>query len=259
MRDTVSRRRRLLAAVALAALAATAGCSLFGSQPVPDERLGRPVDYDWDTTANVTVNVTTDGEYHAVFNVSNRSTLELYRTDSLGTEHPLQVSGVRYRHANGTVVNGTDLAVTRTRSRAVVELPPGPGQLGVTAPSRQKQFVMRTFVGGSYEVVLPPGRRTGRFLFGSVSPGGYETHREGDRVHLVWDDVTARTVSVRYYLPRDLAIFLGASAVLALVAVGGVAYFLLQIRRLAERREEMGLDVDVHDDEFGRDPPPGMG
>lgn len=259
MRDTVTRRRRLLAAVVLAALAATAGCSLPGSGTVSEERLGRPVDYDWNATANVTVNVTADGEYHAVYNVSNRSSLELYRTDGLANERPMPVSGVRYRHANGTVVNGTNLTVRQTRSRTVVELPPGPGQLGITAPTRHKRFATRTFVDGSYEVILPPGRRTGGFVFGSIRPGGYETTREGDRVHVVWEDVTTRTVSVRYYLPRDLAIFLGAAGVLGVVAVGGAAYFVVQIRRLARRREELGLDVDVEDDEFGRDPPPGMG
>lgn len=258
MRDTVTRRRQLLAALALAALAATAGCSLLGSQQVSEERLGEPHDYDWATGANVTINVT-GGQFHAVYNVSNRSELGLYRTDGLGNERPLPVSAVRYRHANGTVVNGTNISVTRTRSRTVVALPPGEGQLGITAPSRAKRFSTRTFVGGSHEVLLPPGTRTGGFVFGSVQPGGYEIEREGDRVHVLWEDVSSQGITVRYYLPRDLAIFLGAGGLLALVALGGAAYFLLQIRQLAERREELGLDVDVDDDEFGRDPPPGMG
>jgi uncharacterized protein HemX len=48
---------------------------------------------------------------------------------------------------------------------------------------------------------------------------------------------------VSYYLARDLWIFGGVLALFLLVGIGGVAYYLLQIRQLERQREETGLDM----------------
>jgi hypothetical protein len=42
------------------------------------------------------------------------------------------------------------------------------------------------------------------------------------------------------------------------LGTGGALYYYLQIRETVKRREEVGLDIDIEDDD-GRDPPPGMG
>ena len=72
-------------------------------------------------------------------------------------------------------------------------------------------------------------------------------------------DVTSDSVAAQFYMPRDLQILAVVLSVAGVVAAGGVAYYLRKIRDLRARREEMGLDVDTEDDDFGRDPPPGMG
>jgi hypothetical protein len=71
--------------------------------------------------------------------------------------------------------------------------------------------------------------------------------------------VTSDSVAVRYYLQRDLYIFGGAAAGLFAAGVVGTLYYRRQIEELRKRREEMGIDVDTDDDDFGDGPPPGMG
>ncbi|MEF8908480.1 MAG: DUF5803 family protein, partial [Haloarculaceae archaeon] len=63
---------------------------------------------------------------------------------------------------------------------------------------------------------------------------------------------------VRYYLQRDLWIFGGIAVVSVTLGIGGLVYYLRQIRQLEEKREELGLDVDYEDDPTDDGPPPGM-
>lgn len=258
-------RRRTLAATALVALLAlSAGCAGLFSSEVPDDAIEKepPEPYDWNTTHTGTIHVVDGGDrYQAVFNLSEANTTKLVLYErGLASDRPEWVRSVRYRYPNGTEVNGTDpvVDVRLEGSRRVVEVP-DEGTVAFTGPSDIKQFGIRTPVDGSYEVVLPPGRRVGSFLFGRVSPGGYSTSVDDrDRLHVSWEEVNG-PIYLRYYLIRDLLLFRGAAVLLALVGAGGVLYYVRQIRQLKRRREEVGLDVEgEEDDEFGRDPPPGM-
>jgi hypothetical protein len=75
-----------------------------------------------------------------------------------------------------------------------------------------------------------------------------------------WDNVTRGSVSVRYYLQRDILIFGSLGAVLVVVGIVGTLYYRRQLQAIKKKRESVGLDVETEDDDdFGNDgPPPGM-
>ncbi|MFB6179658.1 MAG: DUF5803 family protein [Halorientalis sp.] len=253
------RRRRLFVAVGVLALVVgLAGCSSVLGPGKPDpKKIQQNVSYDWNTSANATFNVTKD-EYTAVYVIDNRSSIDLYRRDALGTKHPLDIEGVKFRYQNGTVKNVSVENVDLKRKKAVVTLPASDGKLAFRAPRSGKQFGMPTFVTGTYEVTLPPGARVQIPILAQVSPRGYQTSLDDDRVTLSWDDVESRSVSVRWYLARDLLLFGALFVLLVVLGAAGIVYYLRQIRELEARREEVGLDVDTGDDS-GKGPPPGMG
>ncbi|WP_121822069.1 DUF5803 family protein [Halostella salina] len=250
-------RRLLLGTVVVGLLAVTAGCS-FGpfADDITDEELNESAEYDWETNATATITIE-GAEYQAVYDVSNQSELTVYQQGFAGNE-PVNVRAVQFRDANGTFVNGSALDVEKQGSETVIDLPSENGTVAYTADTRPKQFGSPVLVEGSHEVVLPPNHQTGNFLFSHVSPGNPEKEVVDNRVHLRWDDPEGN-VFVRYYLDRDIYIFGGIVAVLGVVLVAGLIYYLRQIRELERRREEMGLDVDTEDDEFDDGPPPGMG
>ena len=252
-------RRRLLVAVGLLAVViGLAGCSSILGPGEPDpEKIERNVSYDWNTAANATINVTKN-EYTAVYAIENRSEIDLYQRDALGTKHPLEIEGVKFQYPNGTVANVSAESVDLQRKRAVVDLPAEDGKLAFRAPRTGKQFGMPTFVEGTYEVTLPEQARVGVPILAQVSPRGYETTLENDRVTVSWDDVDARTISVRWYLARDLLLFGGLFALMLVLGTMGALYYLRQIRELEARREEVGLDVDTGDESDDGGPPPGM-
>lgn len=279
-------RPRLVAAVGLLALlAASAGCfGIFGPGEPDSDALSEEANYDWETDADATIDIH-ENNYTAVYEVSNKSvgdepedgggTIELYEHDLLGTEQPLQVRSLQFRfengsrvvyrdgqptlvRPNGTAENTSALGVDRTRRRTIIDLPSAEGQLAYTVPKTGKQITTPTFVDGSYEIILPPDTSVGVPLLARVRPGGYERSTVDERVHIRWDSIRGSTIVVRYYLERDILIFGGIVALLAVAGIIGAAYYLLQIRELVERREEVGLDVDVTDDDRDQ-PPPGMG
>jgi hypothetical protein len=268
-----ARRRHLLGALALGLLLTLSGCAgALGSGTIPDQQLDAepPLgEYQWNTGVDAHIRITDDAQFQAVYNVSEEQ-INLYRRDGFGGKEALELSAVRYRFDNGTVINGSEFAryggrIRLTRQAVEITVPgsvseSNPGQLAFTAPSTPKRFALPTLVDGSYEIVLPPGRRVDFFLFGNVHPPGYEKFTDGrDRVHLVWPEgINSDVVIVQFYLQRDLLIFGALAAVLGLVAVGGGMYYRRQIQSLQEEREELGLDVDTGDDEFRRGPPPGM-
>jgi len=254
-------RRLLLAFGAVALLAMTAGCSgVFGGDQFSEKRLegDDTASYEWNTSSDVRINVTS-GQYQAIYSFDNRTQLKIFERESLGEKTPVEVSTVRFRYPNGTVVTLGQDAVQKKDSRTVFTLPAENGKLAYTAPHRGKSFSTPTYVEGSYEVVLPTGMRVGNPVLSQVRPNADDKTQIDGRVHLKWADVTADSVVVRYYLARDLKIFAGVIGAGILVALLGLGYFRLQIRQLEQKREEMGLNVDTDGDEFDQGPPPGMG
>ncbi|MFB6080068.1 MAG: DUF5803 family protein [Haloferacaceae archaeon] len=260
--------RRVLPLVALAALVVLAGCAgPFGGGGVSDQRLDQPParPYAWNAGVDAHITVTKNATFRAVYR-TNESQVKLYRRDGFGGRNAIPLSALRYRYPNGTVINGSTFAdhgggISRSRSAVTVVLPTdGPpnatGQLAFSSRSTPKQFAIPTFVTGSYEVVLPAGRRVGFPLFGRVSPPGYETSVVDGHTHIRWDDVTGDAVIVRFYLQRDLAIFAGIVAGLILLGAGGALYYRRRIEALRRQREELGLDVEMEDDDVGDDGPP---
>lgn len=274
--------RRKLAPLLLVALVATAGCSsILGPPSVDYDGLSKEADYEWDAGVDAYLELN-KGNYTAVYNVSAKttggnSTIEVYDRNALGSDTPLSVAALQFRYRNGTVLrfdgetvvkeypNGTterlpefdQIAVEKTRKRTVVTVPTTNGSLAFTAPKDGKRVATPTFVTGSYEMVLPKNAEVSVPLLASIRPSATATPVEDGRVHVQWDDVQARSVSVRYYLHRDLLLF-GALAVgLGIAGLVGGAYYLREIRKTRRRREEVGLDVDVEDDDR-EGPPPGM-
>lgn len=254
-------RRLLLGGLLVAVMALSAGCTgMFGSQPIDQERLNAPADYDWSAPeTDVYVDVA-GGQYQAIHAVSNRSSIAVYEFAELGEERPVDVSSVQFRYQNGTVVtvaNTSSLSVEKRDSRTVVSLPNETGQLAYTAPTAGggSLQIPTAIDGGSYEMVLPPDTRVGNPLLGTVNPGYTESELIDGRLHLTWRDVSADSISVRYYLVRDMWLFLGVIAVASLVGIGLIGYVWLQIRGLVKKRERLGLNIDVSDDDSGGGPP----
>jgi hypothetical protein len=271
--------RRLLAAVALVAMLALAGCSTILGPDVEDpEALSEEADYDFDTDRDAYIEINQDN-YTAVYNVSAKTTgdngtIELYRTDAFAIERPLELHALQFRYPNGTVVkyvdgeptrvypNGTtertdELAVDATRQRAIVHLPHDEGKIAFTTPKNGKQVALEPPVEGSYEVALPPNADASIPLLSQVRPSSDDRQEIGDRVHLVWEDLDSSVLILRWYLDRDIWLFGGLTAIATAVGIVGAVYYYLQIQRAKDRREEEGIDIDYDDDD--RDgPPPGM-
>lgn len=248
-------RRLALGLVALAALVTLSGCSILGPGDPDAEALGKEVTYNWTTDANATIDIN-DSRYEAVYRVENQSSVELYDRDALGTESPLDIEGLKFQFANGTIRNLTADDVELSRRRMTVSVPGenASGKVAFSSPRNGKSFGLPTFVSGSYEVTLPKDSRVGVPILAQVSPGDYDTTIRNDRATLAWNNVDQRTLSIRWYLQRDLWLFGGLVILAASLGVGGALYYLRQIRQLERRREEVGLDVDTGDD----GPPPGM-
>lgn len=237
--------RRLLAAAALALLAVGAGCSALGGGEISQERLSEDADYDWNTTANITVTVEKGtNEYEAVYRIDGQESLELSRHQELSGDQALSISSVYFRYPNGTVVNVSAGAVSRSRSTTTVVLPADEGRLALTVPKSGKRIEVAAVLGPPYEVILPPEAGVKYPLLARVVPRDYERETVDGRVHLGFDEVRGNRIVVRWYLTTDLLLFGGLIAGGAVAAAGGVAYFLLQLRTLKRRREEVAWERD---------------
>lgn len=257
--------KRILVAVGLLALlVGLAGCTALTGPADPDEeQLVGNGTYEWDTAANATIEIN-QSSFTAIYAVENRTSLEAYQRDGLGQERAVDVSVVRFRHANGTLVtvSNSSMEVERGGGRTTITLPGNvSGQLAFTAPRFGKAFALPTFVQGSYDVTIPAGTRVGIPLLGQVTPGGFSTSVGDDgRMTVSWENVEGQSIRIAWYLQRDVYLFGSIVLVGALLAVGGSLYYYRQIKRLQARREDVGLDVDVEGDDDPRDkgPPPGM-
>ncbi|MHC3437514.1 DUF5803 family protein [Natrialbaceae archaeon A-gly3] len=254
-------RRLLLATVAVLALVGLAGCSaIFGG--ISDEDLDREQEYDdlKDREADVVVDIEdvsliSSGEFRAVYDLDDTEEIELYRS-SFYRDTALDVEAVRYWYPNGTEVTGSELEVDQGRSSTDIEVPDGNGTLAFTASAGSRTFQLPAYIGGSYEVTLDEGYRTSGFLFGNVAPSGYDREIVDDRERLTWEENDG-TISLRYYLPRDVRYFYGLVAIVLFVGGLGAGYYYRQMKRLQEKRQEMGLDVEIDDDDDSG-PPPGL-
>ena len=255
-------RRLLIAAGLVVSLAALAGCtSLFGpGQPDPGQ-LNATADYDWETNATTTYNISRSS-YTAVIETGNRTSVVVYQRDELGTDQPLTPQGLQYRFTNGTVItaNSSALSARTEGQRTNITVPEADGSVAFTSSRpNAKRFATPVFVEGSHEVVLPSRARVGIPLLSQVSPSADRTPVENGRMTVSWENVDRGPVVVRYYLQRDILLFGGLGAILALAGLVGGLYYYRQIRSLEKKREEIGLDVDTEDDDLGDDgPPPGM-
>lgn len=247
--------RRLLLAVGMVALLATmAGCTtIFGG--ISDETLDREQEYDdlRERDADVAIDVET-GEYRAVYDLNGTASLSMSESQ-LTRDVAIDIEAVRYWYPNGTELTGSEIDVDQSRSSTDVSVPDGNGSLAFTGNSGRRTFSLPSFMSGSYDVTLPEGFRTDNLLFGNVDPGGYERTIEGDQERLFWED-TGSSLSIRFFLSRDITLFVGLVAAVSLLGGLGIAYYYRQVKRLERRRKEMGLDVESDDDSGG--PPPGL-
>lgn len=257
-------KRHLLALGLLVVLAALAGCTAITGPGDPgEEQLLGNASYEWETSANATIEVN-GTSFTGIYRLENRSSIDLFQRDGLGQEHALDVSALRFQHPNGSIatVSNSSMTAERGGGRTTVTLPGNvSGQLAFTADRFGKTFALPTFVEGSYDVTIPQGTRVGIPLLGQVDPGGFTTDvRDDGRMTVSWEDVESESIRISWYLQRDVYIF-GTLVVVGIgLAIGGTLYYYRQIKRLKARREEVGLDVDVDSDDDPRDkgPPPGM-
>jgi hypothetical protein len=249
--------RRHLTVLGLGLLVVLTGC-LGGGGP-SDEELNEDATYDWNTTANATIEISGDS-YTSIYELHNDSHLNVYQRDVFNNREPISFRALKFRYPNGTVVNASTFEVKTNSERTRLEPPNRTGKIAFSVEQSGKNFRTPTFVDGSYEVILPPNTDVGIPILSHVTPGGYERERIDGQVHLSWDDLDSDTLVVEYYLDRDLLIFGGIFAILLIVAIVGGIYYWRQIRELTRRREEYGLDVDDEDDDpRDQGPPPGMG
>lgn len=238
--------RRLLAAAALGLLLLTAGCSALspGGGEVDRAALAENATYQWNTTADVTIRVA-GGYYKAVYRIDDRSTVALSAFERLSDRRPLDVSAIKFRYPNGTVVNASAMDAERNDTYTAVTLPAEEGRFAYRVPMRGKEVHVATAATGSYEVILPPRTDVRYPLLGRVSPGGYERTVVDGQVHLRWADLTDDRLVVEFYLLRDLYIFGGIVLVGVLAAMVGLAYMWFQLRGIRDRRQI--VDVENRD------------
>lgn len=259
-------RQRVLLLGGLVVLVFLAGCS-FGGGEIPEEELTGEAEYDWDTDANASFTLH-DSErfsfasetYAAVITVRNQSTLQVYRESALQGENSLQIEALQFRFTNGTVVNAThqNLTAIQRSDDTEIRLPARNGTVGYTTAREGKRWSTPVFVDGPHQVTLPAGARVGVPLLSRTIPRGYDTTVADDRMTIRWEEPERDQVLVRFYLVRDLYLLGGVIGLATLAATVGVLYYVRVIREARKKREEIGLDVDMEDDDFGDDPPPGM-
>lgn len=255
-----NRRRALLALVAVVFLA---GCGIFGGGEISEDDLLGDQEYNWESNSTATIDLDGSSDsYTAVYVIENQSSLDVYQESTFRGESSVGISGLKFRFSNGTIVNATHPGLTASEGsdQTTIELPAVNGSVAFEAPRDGKSWSSPTFVDGEYRLDLPESTRVGIWGLSRTSPDPDRTAVEDDQMSLYWEDVeTGDTILVRYYLVRDLYLFGGLFAIALSLGIGGITYYYRQIRRAKKKREDVGLDIEMEDDEIDNDgPPPGM-
>jgi hypothetical protein len=253
--------RRVLAVLALAALIFLSGCSAFGGGGLDEDDLLGDQEYDWEsnTTATYDLSISSDS-YAAVLELGNQSELSIHRSTTFRGDRSVSIGNLKFQFQNGTVVNAThpELTASEGSDQTDITVPTTNGTVAWTAGRSGKQWSTPVFVEGSYQVRLPGSTRVGIPLLSRTSPSPDRTTTEDDQMTLYWSEIEDGSISLRYYLLRDLYIFGGIAAIALLLGFGGTVYYLREIRAARKKREDVGLDVEQDDDVGGDGPPPGM-
>ena len=255
--------RKRLALLALVVAVFLSGCGVFGGGEIDEDDLLGDQEYDWESNATATYDLDVSSDsYTAVIEVEDRETLEVYQENRLRSNSPLSIGDLKFRFTNGTVVNATHdgLDASDGSDETEIRLPAEDGTVAFTAERSGKSWSTPVYVDGTHEVRLPEDTDVGIPLLSRVSPGADEqTTTEEGRTVLRWDDAEeGDSISVRYYLIRDLYIFGTLFAIAISLGAGGLLYYYRQIKRAREKREAVGLDVEEEDTDLDDGPPPGM-
>ncbi len=258
----MSRRRRFLAIAGVALLVFLSGCSVFGGGEIDEDDLLGEQDYDWDANATATYDLSvSSSSYTAVLHIENRSTLEIHQSDLFFGDDAVSIEALQFQFQNGTVANATHAGLNATEGsdETVIGLPARDGKVAWTASRSGKQWSTPVFVEGSHQVHLPESTRVGIPFLSQTSPGADRSTVEDDQMTLFWEDPDSSSISIRYYLVRDLYLFGAIGIGGLLIGIAGTVYYVRQIREAQQKREEVGLDIDYDDDDLGDSgPPPGM-
>lgn len=260
-------RQRTIALCGLVALVFLAGCS-FGGGEIPEDELTGEAEYDWETNQSASFTLQdperfsfSSETYAAVIEIKNESSLAVYQETALRGDNSIQIEALRFRFTNGTVVNAThsNLTAIERSGETELEFPADNGTVAYTSVREGKRWSTPAYVEGSYEVILPEGREVGIPLLSRTAPGGYETSTEDGQMVITWEEVDNDRILLRWYLVRDLYLLGGIVGVAAVIGLIGGIYYFSAIRRARKKREDVGLDVEMEDDDdFGDGPPPGM-
>jgi len=240
--------RKFLGMTMLVVMLALAGCLSMGG-PVDSDRLDRapPAPYHWTTEAAVHATVQADDRVQVVVQPSEEE-LRLAFDDEVAGERSVPIGAVRAQLTNGTILTGSQLrdagaTITETREATTIQVASDTEitAVGFTMDSRRNQLLLPPIRGGTHVVVLPAGRQVELPIIGQVRPRADTASLLGDdRVELRWDDLSSRSIVIRYYQDRDLVLFGGLIATAGAVLIGGLVYFRREVLQLQRRRE--GVD-----------------
>lgn len=254
--------RRVLALVAVAALVFLSGCSILGGGGDLDEDdLLGDQEYDWNASANATYDLSVSSDsFAAVVDVRNRSSIEVFQSTAFRGDQSVSIGDLKFQFENSTVVNATHEGLTADQGsdETEIQLPAKNGTVGWTESRSGKQWSVPVVVEGSHEVRLSNSARVGIPFLSRTSPDPDNSTVEDDQMTLFYDDIDGGSLSVRYYLVRDLYLFGSIAAIALLLGGGGAIYYLREIRAAQQKREQVGLDVEYNDDVGDDGPPPGM-
>ncbi len=260
-------RRFVLAVATVALLAVSAGCLGYvtGGGEVANETLdAEPSEpYEFETERDAEFDLSADGTYRVVYDVSDTDELRLYEGTVYAGDQPLEFEAFRYQYPDGEVINGSEFRarggeVDRTPDETWVRFADEMegGKLAFSGTGSPRRFTFLAYVEGSHAVTLPPGFSTAVPLVGHVSPRSHEVESVGDRDRIVWESVSGSFV-VQSYRETDLLIFGGIVVIASIVAIVGTVKFRRQLEELREQRRQMGLgvydeedDSEPDDDEF---------